>query len=126
MDILNIGNKMSGIGKYVNYTPREIRSQLRVIGDETNLGILTYLLCEGESDLRKISNDLRTTEKELENRLKLLTQNALVESYYTRTGLVYAATLSTKQLMFGLVKSQDLTEEQINEGLEKITSGYKK
>ena len=116
---------MSGIEKYVNYTPREVRAQMQVIGDETNLGILTYLLCEGTSDLMEMSDKLNLIESELNKRLKPLMQSALVESYFRKGKQVYGTTLSANQLMFGIVYSQDLTEEQINEGIKKIASGSK-
>lgn len=88
--------------------------------------MLTYLVFKGESEggfnLKEMSKDLDIPENELEKRLKPLTQSALVNRHYTIKGDVYSATLSTKQLLFGLYYGQDMTEKQIINELKKIAS----
>ena len=110
--------------------PDGITSQLRAVSERKNYGILLYLLSKGEANSYKMSHELEMSEREIERRLRILTQSALVESYFTnehpmggthRPRLEYQPTLSCKQLIFGLLESQLLTEEEIENRLEELS-----
>lgn len=105
---------MSGIKMYANKVPEEIRTYLKALGNDTNLGLLMYLLSEGESNLSKMSKDLSTSEKYLIKKLVPLTQKALVNCHPTREGPTCKVGILGKQMIFGLMYTSSLTEKEMD------------
>ena len=134
---------MSRIDKYSKtiqeIMPRTMLPQLKAISEEKNFCILLYLLSEKETYPYKVSSELGLSRRETERRLNRLKRLGLVETYLTGehstgehsigseyaqepvTELNYQPTLSSKQLIFGLLEFQYLTEEDIEERLEKFS-----
>lgn len=95
--------KASAIQKYAEEIPESVRAQIKILGNDENLGLLQYL-SKGRVSARKMSDDLGISRKMLEKKLGPLIQRELVERGGKKAEL-YGPTAAGKKLLRKLVTS---------------------